>query len=63
MHASSSSSMLGYIKETFNTVMMTLGDLLKAEMDCGYTFYQSQRSPNVLQYADDTYQTGIISIL
>ena len=38
----------------FNTVMMTLADSLKAEMDCGYTFYQSRRSTNVLQYADDT---------
>ena len=38
----------------FNTVMMTLADSLKAEMDCGYTFSQSRRSTNILQYADDT---------
>ena len=38
----------------FNTIMMTLVDALKADQHLGYTFTQSHRSMNVLQYADDT---------
>ena len=38
----------------FNTVMMTLADTLKEDQHLGYTFAQSHRSINVLQYADDT---------
>ena len=38
----------------FNTVMATLADALKADKHLGYTFSNSYRSMNVLQYADDT---------
>ena len=38
----------------FNTVMATLVDALKVDSFLGYTFSQSSRLVNVLQYADDT---------
>ena len=38
----------------FNTVMATLADSLKADQPLGYTFSNSPRCMNVLQYADDT---------
>ena len=37
----------------FNTIMMTLVDALKADQHLGYTFTQSHRSMNVLQYTDE----------
>ena len=38
----------------FNTVMVTLTDSLRADRALGYSFSNSMRSMNVLQYADDT---------
>ena len=38
----------------FNTVMATLVDALIVDSSLGYTFSQSSRLVNVLQYADDT---------
>ena len=38
--------------------MMTFVDALKADQHLGYTFAQSHRLMNVLQYADDTCLVG-----
>ena len=42
----------------FNTVMCTLIDALKPLQDLGYSFSQSKRTVNLIQYADDTCLVG-----
>ena len=46
------------LSSDFNTVMMTLADALKADQHLGYTFAQSHRLLNVLQYNDHTFLTA-----
>ena len=42
----------------FNTVVNTMVDTLKTRTDLGYSFSPSQKSVNLLQYADDTCLIG-----